>query len=213
MIQAASTECHEHCWCEVKTCTTATASVRDVAANGLAAPGDINAALALWVVIRVWGTRAGHVCIVDAHHEIGCRADESTRAQSGAHSRVVGECAGIGVSALGLGCWSGPVPLNIVNAAITIGTNQLEDCLGDIDGAWIADRTCIHDLGLDRFAGFIVDVDVVATVGIGVWVGAVGHVAVIDGDNELVLAIVIAARARADAGVVVGHVAGELSIS
>lgn len=66
MFEAASTECLEHCWGEVKTCITTAASVGDVAANSDTVPGDIDVALALGVIVWVLGHGADYICVVDA---------------------------------------------------------------------------------------------------------------------------------------------------
>lgn len=72
-----------------------------------------------------------------------------------------------------------------MDSTITIWCDGREEGVCDIDGAGDTFGAGVDDFALDGSNTIVVDVDVLVAVGIEIWVGAVGHVWLVHGDEEL----------------------------
>jgi hypothetical protein len=75
-------------------------------------------------------------------------------------------------------------PSDVVDTAVTIWCDGLEQAWSEIQGARGARWAGVEDGGLVRCA-IVIDVDLLATLGVGIRVGAVSHVNVRKGDKGL----------------------------
>lgn len=96
-----------------------------------------------------------------------------------------------------------------MDSAIPVGCDGLEERVGDVDGAGDAYGAGVDDLALDGTDTVVVDVDVLAAVGVVVWVDAIGHVGLVHSDEEIGVGTSDTTGGKTNGNVVVGHVAGE----
>jgi len=93
-----------------------------------------------------------------------------------------------------------------VDATVAVGRNLEEKLVGYVDRALCAGWACV-EYGGRMHVSIVVDVDLLAAVGIIVGVDAVGHVNMVDGDEILTVGARNTARAETDGDIIVCHVA------
>lgn len=85
-----------------------------------------------------------------------------------------------------------------MDSAITTWCDGLEERVGDIDGAGDAYGAGVDDFALEWSSTVVVDVDILVAVGVEVWVGTVGHVWLVHGNEEVAVGAGLTAGREAD---------------